>query len=216
MRVKEESHDYRYFPEPDLPPLDLRTYGVDLERERKNLPELPAARQRRFQDQYQIPAYDAGVLTATRSVADYYEAVVAAGASPKEAANWVMGSALADLNEHHRGLRVEPTRLAALIGLVAKGTVSHQAGKRVFEEMTGAPETPQVIAQQLGLVQVGDADQLGTWVAQVLKANPGEVQRYQGGEEKLLAFFTGQVMKASRGKADPKRVQDLLRERLGT
>jgi aspartyl-tRNA(Asn)/glutamyl-tRNA(Gln) amidotransferase subunit B len=214
MRVKEESHDYRYFPEPDLPPLDLRTYGIDLERERQTLPELPAARQRRFQDRYQIPAYDAGVLTATRTVADYYEAVVAAGAPPKESANWVMGSALADLNEHHAGLRVTPARLAHLIGLVVRGTLSYQAGKRVFEEMTAAPDAPETIAQRLGLVQVGDAEQLGAWVGQVLEGNASEVRRYRGGEEKLLAFFTGQVMKASRGKADPKRVQEILRERL--
>jgi aspartyl-tRNA(Asn)/glutamyl-tRNA(Gln) amidotransferase subunit B len=214
MRVKEESHDYRYFPEPDLPPLDLRTYGIDLERERQTLPELPAARQRRFQDRYQIPAYDAGVLTATRTVADYYEAVVAAGAPPKESANWVMGSALADLNEHHAGLRVTPARLAHLIGLVVRGTLSYQAGKRVFEEMTAAPDAPETIAQRLGLVQVGDAEQLGAWVGQVLEGNTSEVRRYRGGEEKLLAFFTGQVMKASRGKADPKKVQEILRERL--
>ena len=214
MRVKEESHDYRYFPEPDLPPLDLPNYGIDVEQERKNLPELPAARQPRFQNQYQIPAYDAGVLTATRSVADYYEAVVAAGAAPKEAANWVMGSALADLNEHHAGLRVAPARLAALVGLVARGTVSHQAGKRVFEEMTTTADAPEAIAQRLGLLQVGDADQLGAWADQVIAAHPDEVKRYRGGEEKLMAFFTGQVMKASRGKADPKRVQEILRERL--
>ncbi len=216
MRVKEESHDYRYFPEPDLPPLDLVTYGIDLDQERKQLPELPGARQRRFEQQYQLSSYDAGVLTSTRAVADYYEAVVAAGASPKEAANWVMGPALADLNEHRAGLRVKPLRLASLIALVGRGTVSHQAAKRVFEELTVTPDAPQDVAQRLGLVQVGDADQLGTWVGQVLEGYPGEVERYRGGEEKLLAFFTGQVMKVSRGKADPKRVQEILRERLRT
>ncbi len=215
MRVKEESHDYRYFPEPDLPPLDLASYGIDLGAERRQLPELPRERQRRFETTYQLSAYDAGVLTATRPLADYYEAVVAAGAPPKEAANWVMGSALADLNQHRAGLRVAPERLAALIGVVAGGKASHQAAKRVFTEMTTTPGAPLEIAQRLGLVQVGDADQLAAWVSGVLQANPAEVKRYKGGEERLMAFFTGQVMKASRGKADPMRVQEILRERLG-
>ena len=214
MRVKEESHDYRYFPEPDLPPLDLAGYGIDLDDERRHLPELPRERQQRFEKAYQLSGYDAGVLTATRPLADYYEAVVSAGAPPKDAANWVMGSALADLNEHQAGLRVEPERLAALIAVVAEGKVSHQAGKRVFTEMTTTHGSPLEIAQRLGLVQVGDTDQLAAWVSGVLESNPAEVKRYRGGEEKLMAFFTGQVMKASRGKADPKRVQEILRERL--
>jgi len=215
MRAKEESHDYRYFPEPDLPPLDLASYGIDLEQERQHLPELPGPRQRRFQEQYQLSTYDAGVLTATRPLADYYEAVVAAGTPPKEAANWVMGPVLADSNEHNGLFRVAAGRVAELGKLVASATVSMQAAKRVFVEIAGRDDSPAVVAERLGLVQVGDADQLGTWVSDVLEANPAEVQRYKGGEEKLLAFFTGQVMKASRGQADPKRVQEILRDRLG-
>ena len=215
MRAKEESHDYRYFPEPDLPPLDLASYGIDLEQERQHLPELPGPRQRRFQEQYQLSTYDAGVLTATRPLADYYEAVVAAGTPPKEAANWVMGPVLADSNEHNGLFRVAAGRLAELGKLVASATVSMQAAKRVFVEIAGRDDSPAVVAERLGLVQVGDADQLGTWVSDVLEASPAEVQRYKGGEEKLLAFFTGQVMKASRGQADPKRVQEILRDRLG-
>jgi aspartyl-tRNA(Asn)/glutamyl-tRNA(Gln) amidotransferase subunit B len=214
MRVKEESHDYRYFPEPDLPPLDLRTYGIDLEQERKSLPELPAARQQRFEREYHLSAYDAGVLTATRTVADHYEAWVRAGAPPKSAANWVMGSALADYNAHG-SFRVTPDRGFALHQLVDQGRVSLQAAKQAYPVLGDNPdEDPRTVVERLGLVQVGDADQLGAWVGQVLEANSGEVQRYRGGEEKLLAFFTGQVMKASRGKADPKRVQEILRERL--
>ncbi len=213
MRVKEESHDYRYFPEPDLPPLDLRTYGIDLEQERKNLPELPAARQQRFEQQYQRSAYEAGVLTSTRAVADRYEDLVRAGADPKEAANWVMGPVLEDYNAHGR-FRVTPERTSALIKLVREATVSLQAAKQVFTVLPDTSEEPRAVAERLGLVQVGDADQLGAWVGGVLEAHPAEVQRYRAGEEKLLAFFTGQVMKASRGKADPKRVQDILRERL--
>jgi aspartyl-tRNA(Asn)/glutamyl-tRNA(Gln) amidotransferase subunit B len=216
MRVKEESHDYRYFPEPDLPPLDLESYGIHLADERQHLPELPRERQVRFEKMYpQLSTYDAGVLTATRALADYFEGWVRVGADPKSAANWVMGTGLADYNEHGR-FRVSPDRGFALIKLVDAGTVSLQAAKQAFTVLGDHPgEEPSTVVERLGLVQVGDADQLATWVAGVLDANPGEVQRYQGGEEKLLAFFTGQVMKASRGKADPKRVQEILRERLG-
>ncbi len=213
MRMKEASHDYRYFPEPDLPPLSLSTYGIDLEQERKQLPELPAARQQRFQRQYQLSSYDAGVLTSTRAVADWYEALVRAGAAPKSAANWVMGPVLADYNAHGR-FRVTPERTFALIKLVDEATVSLQAAKQVFTVLPDTAEEPREAAGRLGLVQVGDADQVGEWVIAVLTAHPAEVQRYCLGDEKLMAFFTGQVMKASRGKADPKRVQEILRERL--
>ena len=216
MRVKEESHDYRYFPEPDLPPLDLESYGIHLADERQHLPELPRERQVRFEKMYpQLSTYDAGVLTATRALADYFEGWVRVGADPKSAANWVMGAGLADYNEHGR-FRVSPDRGFALIKLVDAGTVSLQAAKQAFTVLGDHPgEEPSTVVERLGLVQIGDADQLATWVDGVLDANPGEVRRYQGGEEKLLAFFTGQVMKASRGKADPKRVQEILRERLG-
>ncbi|MBI2404128.1 MAG: Asp-tRNA(Asn)/Glu-tRNA(Gln) amidotransferase subunit GatB [Gemmatimonadetes bacterium] len=210
MRAKEESHDYRYFPEPDLPPLDLVSYGIDLGEERKHLPELPAARQLRFQQQYQLSGYDAGVLTATRGVADYYEDVVAAGAPPKEAANWVMGPVLADLNEHKAGLRVEPARLAALINLETDAQVSHQAAKRVFTDMSRSPNSPERIAQELGLIQVTDDEQVKQWVIAVSNANPEEWRRLKSGESKLVAFVTGRVMKESRGRADPKKVQEVI------
>jgi aspartyl-tRNA(Asn)/glutamyl-tRNA(Gln) amidotransferase subunit B len=216
MRVKEESHDYRYFPEPDLPPLDLAAYGLDPAAERAQLPELPQERRLRFERQYQLSAYDAGVLTSTRSLADYFEAVVRAGVAPKEAANWVMGPVLSDLNEHRAGLRVAPARLAALIGMVTQGALSHQAAKRVFGELVTSEDEPASVAGRLGLLQIGDADQLGAWVQAVLAAHPDEVRRYRAGETKLLAFFTGQVMKTSRGRADPKRVQDILRRHLAS
>jgi len=216
MRAKEESHDYRYFPEPDLPPLDLTSYGIDVEHERRQLPELPGARQRRFEQQYQLSAYDAGVLTATRRLADHYEEVAAAGLPPKEAANWVMGPALADSNAHGGVFRVHAKRVAEIGQLVASGRVSWQAAKHIYSEIAERDQPADTAAERLGLVQVSDADQLGTWVDGVLEANPGEAKRYREGEEKLLAFFMGQVMKASRGKADPKRVQEILRRRLGS
>lgn len=214
MRVKEESHDYRYFPDPDLPPLNLAWYGIDPAEERRGVPELPAEKLARFQRQYQLTDYDASVLSQTRDLAAYFEAVVAAGAEAKRAANWVMGSVLADANAIGGRLRVSADRLAALIRLVAEGAVSYQAAKRVFAELAATADPPRAVAERLGLLQVGDADQLGAWVDAVLQAHPDEYRRLQAGEDKLLAFFMGQVMKASKGKADPKRVQELLRGRL--
>jgi aspartyl-tRNA(Asn)/glutamyl-tRNA(Gln) amidotransferase subunit B len=214
MRTKEESHDYRYFPDPDLPPLDLAWYGIDPETERAALPELPAAKAARFATQYGLPAYDAGVLSATRAVADYFEASVRAGLEGKEAANWVMGPVLQDANENGGVLRVAPARLAALVTLVRGGAVSHQAAKQAFSAIASSNEEPRAVVERLGLLQVGDEDQLRSWIDGVLASHPDERKRYGAGETRLLAFFMGQVMKASRGKADPKAVQELLRAAL--
>jgi aspartyl-tRNA(Asn)/glutamyl-tRNA(Gln) amidotransferase subunit B len=211
MRSKEESHDYRYFPDPDLPPLVLTRRWI--EEQKASLPELPDAKRERFMGVLGLPPYDAGVLAAERPVADYFEAVVAAGVEPKLASNWVINDAMRGYNETGR-FAVEPARLAALIGLVKDGTVSNQAAKRVFPELLTSSEAPRAVAERLGLVQVGDTDQLGTWVDEVLAANPKEVERYRAGETKLLGFFQGQVMKKSGGKADPKKVGPLLQERL--
>jgi len=212
QRTKEESKDYRYFPEPDLPPLVVP--GQWLEEERHALPELPAAKRERLTARYGLPAQDAGVLTQVAAVADYFEAVVAAGAEPKPAANWIMGEVLADANKHDGALRVSPAALAQVIALVKAGAVSTQAGKRVFEAVAERGGDPKTVAASLGLVQVTDAGALAGWVDQVLAAQPAEVARYRGGEAKLLAFFVGQVMKASKGKADPKLVPELLKQRL--
>ncbi|MEZ4456567.1 MAG: Asp-tRNA(Asn)/Glu-tRNA(Gln) amidotransferase subunit GatB [Gemmatimonadales bacterium] len=207
MRSKEESHDYRYFPDPDLPPLGLATAWLD--EIRTGLPEMPPERRARLESVLGLPAYDAGVLTAEPEVADYFEAVVAAGADPKPGANWVMGEVLAAFNESGR-FAVAPDRLADLIGLVADGTVSLQAARRVFGELPGTAEPPRALALRLGLVQVRDAAALESWVAEVVAAHPDEVARYRAGESKLLGFLVGQVMKRSRGKADPKAVNELL------
>jgi aspartyl-tRNA(Asn)/glutamyl-tRNA(Gln) amidotransferase subunit B len=215
MRTKEESHDYRYFPEPDLPELSLAAFGVGVAEERRGLPELPGARQERFVRDLGLPAYDAAVLAGTRGLADYFEAVVRAGTEAKAAANWVMGSVLADANESGGRLRVPPARLRELIGLVDQGTVSLQAAKRVFAELATRDEPPAAVAERLGLVQEGDADKLGAWIEQVLAAHTTEVERYRNGEVKLLGFFMGQVMKESKGKADPKLVQSALKQKLG-
>jgi aspartyl-tRNA(Asn)/glutamyl-tRNA(Gln) amidotransferase subunit B len=212
QRTKESSHDYRYFPDPDLPPLAL---GPEWIAEQQTvLPELPAAKRERFMAQYGLVVQDAVVLTAERAVADYYEAVVHAGADAKGAANWVMGEVLADAKDNGERLRVAATTLAQLIGLVKGGTVSHQAAKRVFAELAAKGGDPRAIAESLGVVQVADSGVVAGWVSDVMAAHPTEVTRYRNGETKLMQFFLGQVMKASRGKADPKLAQRVLEERL--
>jgi aspartyl-tRNA(Asn)/glutamyl-tRNA(Gln) amidotransferase subunit B len=211
MRSKEESHDYRYFPDPDLPPLVLSPAWI--EEIRRELPELPAARRARFGAQYGLPPYDAGVLTADRAIAEYFEAVVAAGADPKAAANWVMTESLTGYNEAGRFV-ISAQALASLLALIKAGTVSHQAAKKVFLELGPDGADPHAVAERLGLLQVRDEGALETWVDEVLAAHPQEVQRYRAGEAKLLGFLTGQVMRRSQGKADPKGVQPVLVRKL--
>jgi aspartyl-tRNA(Asn)/glutamyl-tRNA(Gln) amidotransferase subunit B len=211
IRSKEESHDYRYFPDPDLPPLVLSREWI--ESVRAELPELPAARRGRLAGRYALPAYDAAVLTSERAIADYFEAVVQAGALPKAAANWILGEVMTGYNEAGR-FAVPPLRLAALIALVGDGTVSHQAAKKVYVEMAASEGEPRAIAERLGLLQVRDEGALEVWAEEVLAAHPREVERYRAGEAKLLAFLTGQVMKRSRGQADPKAVQPVLIRKL--
>ena len=215
MRTKEESHDYRYFPDPDLPPLVLSQCGIDVVDQRRHLGELPQVKRQRFRTQYLLSEYDAGVLSSTRDLADYFEAVMAGGADSKTVANWVMGPVLADANENDGRYRVSPGRLAALIALVTNGTVSNRAAKKVFAAVAERGGEPGAAAQRLGLVQVSDTNQLANWIDTVLESNAGEAARYRSGEGKLMQFLMGQVMKQSRGKADPKLVQQLLRERLG-
>ncbi len=211
LRSKEESHDYRYFADPDLPPLVLDPAWIA--RERVLLPELPAARRARYEAEFALPAYDARVLTQEPVVARYFEEVVAAGVDAKTAANWVQGEVLALWNGED-AFRVAPTRLAELVALVSDATVSLQAAKRVYEELTRRDGTPRTMAEELGLLQVRDDDALTEWVDAVLADHPAEVERFRKGESKLLGFFVGQVMKRSGGRADPKRVPLILRARL--
>jgi len=212
IRSKEESHDYRYFPDPDLPPLVLLPAWID--EQRAALPELPEAKRARLETEYVLPAYDAGVITSEPELARFFESVVRAGVDPKTAANWIMGEVMTTYNE--RGaFPVSPERLARLIALVRDGGLSHQAAKRVYAELALAPsEDPAAVAERLGLTQVSDESALTGWVDEVLAAHPGEVSRFRNGESKLMAFFVGQVMKRSKGKADPKGVQPLLQQRL--
>ncbi|HWP03794.1 MAG TPA: Asp-tRNA(Asn)/Glu-tRNA(Gln) amidotransferase subunit GatB [Gemmatimonadaceae bacterium] len=214
-RSKEESHDYRYFPEPDLPPLVLEDAWVSAIR--ASLPELPAAKRQRFARQYSLPSYDIEVLTASRKLADYFEATAAAHGDAKAAANWIMGELLAQLNS--RGLALEelsvpPSRLAALLDLVRSGTVSHSAAKRIFALMIEGGEEPSVIAEREGLLQVGDETQLLAWIDEVFAENPEEARRFAAGERKLLGVLVGLVMKKSKGRADPRKVNQLIAARL--
>jgi aspartyl-tRNA(Asn)/glutamyl-tRNA(Gln) amidotransferase subunit B len=211
MRSKEESHDYRYFPDPDLPPLVLSSEWI--EEVRLELPELPAARRARMMSAFRLSAYDAGVLTSERAIADYFEAVTAAGADPKSAANWIMTDGLIGYNDTGR-FAVTPARLAGLIALVGDGTVSHQAARKIYADLVSSGDEPRDAAVRLGLVQVREKGALVGWVDEVIAAHPAEVERYRGGESRLLGFLTGQVMKRSQGQADPKRVQPLLQKRL--
>lgn len=212
MRSKEESHDYRYFPEPDLPPLVLTP--AEIEAIRGTLPELPDAREKRFREEYGLPAYDAGVLTATREVADYFEAVAGEAGDPKAASNWVMTEVLAWLNQQQCAISdfpVRPAQLAELIGLVADGTVSSSLARQVFARMTETGKAPSVIVEEEGLAQVRDTGQLEAWVTEVIAAHPDEAARLRAGEQKLMGFFMGQIMRKSQGKADPRQATEILR-----
>jgi aspartyl-tRNA(Asn)/glutamyl-tRNA(Gln) amidotransferase subunit B len=216
MRSKEESHDYRYFPDPDLPPLVIDQASI--EKIRAALPELPAARRARFLTSYGLPEYDAGVLTASRSLADYYEAVVANASDAKAASNWVMTDVLGWVNQRggdFAALRVPPAEVGTLIRMTREGALSSSMAREVFNEIAESGRGAAAIVQERGLVQVRDEDRLRTWAAEAVAAHPGEAERYRGGDNKLFAFFMGQVMKRSKGQADPRRTTELLRELLG-
>ena len=214
QRSKEESHDYRYFPDPDLPPLVLTPEFVA--EQQSELPELPGAKRDRFVATYGLSREHATVVTASRAVADYFETVAKTSAEPQHAANWVMTEALADAKDHNDQLRVSPAALSQIIGLVKGGTLSHQAAKRVFAEVAAKGGDPRSVAESLGVIQVADTNVVAGWVTDVLGAHAPEVGRYKNGETKLMAFFVGQVMRASKGKADPKLAQRVLEEKLAS
>ena len=215
-RTKEGSHDYRYFPEPDLRPLlvDEKWIGEA----RKHLPELPEARKNRLAQDFGISPVEVEQLTATPALAEYFEAVARASGDGKAAYNWVMGEVLAAL--HALGgdithFRVRPADLAQLLNLVRDATISHTAAKRVFALMVETGKQPAQVAADEGLLQVGDEDAIATWVDEVLGEHPEEARRYLAGEKKLQGVLVGFVMKKSKGRADPKRVNQLLSARGG-
>jgi len=215
MRGKEEAHDYRYFPDPDLVPLEVSEAWI--EDIRGTLPELPAGKRKRFVNQYGIPEYDAGVLTASRSLADYYEECVRLFGEPKIVSNWIMGDLLRELKKDDREIEecpVPPKHLASMLKMIKDGAISGKIAKTVFEEMYRSGESPEKIVREKGLIQVTDVDEIQRIIRGVLEGNPKLVEDYQTGKEQLLGFFVGQVMKATRGKANPKLVNDLLRKSL--
>jgi aspartyl-tRNA(Asn)/glutamyl-tRNA(Gln) amidotransferase subunit B len=215
MRGKEEAHDYRYFPEPDLVPLVI---GKDwIEKVVKELPELPLARKNRFVEDYGLPAYDAGILIQTPQMASFFEETVMLFPQPKAVSNWIMGELLRLLKEDKKEIQessVTPDHLSQLLKLVEEGTLSGKMAKEVFEEMYRKGEPPGKIVKDRGMTQIADPGLIEELVEQVLQEHPGEVEDYRGGKEKLLAFFVGQVMKASRGKANPGLVNELLKKKL--
>jgi aspartyl-tRNA(Asn)/glutamyl-tRNA(Gln) amidotransferase subunit B len=200
MRSKEEAHDYRYYPEPDLPPLTVDAARV--ERIRAGMPELPEARRRRFVDRYALPEYDAAQLTQSREVSDYFEAAVAAGASPKVAANWIINIA---------GSSLPIDRLAGLLALVEKNVISGSIAKTVFDTMIASGRTAEEIVAAEDLAQIDDEGQIARLVAEVLAKNASAVAQYRGGKSSAFGFLVGQVMKTAGGKANPKRVNELLK-----
>jgi aspartyl-tRNA(Asn)/glutamyl-tRNA(Gln) amidotransferase subunit B len=215
MRGKEESHDYRYFPDPDLPPLHVPRERID--ELAALLPELPATRRARFREAYGLPHYDAGVLTARRELADYYEEAVSLARDAKEVSNWVMGPVLSAMKESDAeapGFPVPPEGLAELIGLVAQGRISRNVGKEVLGRMQATGRSAADIVEAEGLAQVSDVDELERWARDAVAAHPEEVRRFREGEERLKGFFMGELMKRSRGKADPRKAARVLERAL--
>jgi aspartyl-tRNA(Asn)/glutamyl-tRNA(Gln) amidotransferase subunit B len=216
MRSKEEANDYRYFPDPDLLPLALDEGFI--EEVRKALPELPDEKAARFSSQYGLSAYDAGVLTASRELADYYEEVArAVPREPKLAANWVMGELAAALNKESLEIgsgRMPAQRLAGLIARIADQTISGKIAKEVFEAMWAGGESADAIIASKGLQQITDTGAIERAIDEVMAKNPGQLAEYRAGKDKLFGFFVGQVMKATQGKANPAQLNELLKRKL--
>jgi aspartyl-tRNA(Asn)/glutamyl-tRNA(Gln) amidotransferase subunit B len=215
MRGKEEAHDYRYFPDPDLVPLAVSREWV--EQVRQALPELPAVRLERFAREYGIPRYDAEVLTAERAMADYYDECVRLHGNGKTCSNWVMGEVTRALNESGLGIAASPVTPAMLAGMLARiddGTISGKIAKTVFDEMWKSGKPADAIIEEQGLRQVTDTGAIESLIDEIIAANLGQVEEYRSGKEKVFGFFVGQVMKASKGKANPAAVNELLKKKL--
>jgi aspartyl-tRNA(Asn)/glutamyl-tRNA(Gln) amidotransferase subunit B len=217
MRGKEEAHDYRYFPDPDLLPLVIDQHWI--EKIKTGLPEMPAAKKRRFMADHSLSSEDAALLTSSRAMADYYEECVRHFPEPKTVFNWVAGSLLAKLNAENKTIEESPVsvqRLAQLLQLIASGVISGKIAKAVFEEMASTGKDPQTIVQEKGLVQITDEEAIQKIVTKVMEDHGKEVADYKAGKTKLLGFLVGQVMKATQGKANPKVVNEILKEMLAS
>ena len=214
MRGKEDAPDYRYFPDPDLMPVIVpEAWKRKIE---AGLPELPDTRKRRWVSELGLSDYEASVLNENRGISDYFEAL-ARLIDPKQAANWVMGEVMRRLKEDKiqiHDLKVRPETLARIIRFIQDGTISHTAGKAVFDDMAGTGASPEQSIKKLGLVQVSDEDEIASLIDQVIRNNPDPLKKYLNGKLGLFGFFVGQIMQASQGKANPKVVQKLLKTKL--
>ncbi len=215
MRSKEEAHDYRYFPEPDLPPLVVTNEFIN--KVQASLPELPGPRAKRFSEQYGLSFADASQLTSERSLANYYEIAAESSGNARATANWIRSELLRELE--NAGITAEKcpipaTELGALVRLIDEGKISGKQGKDVLVEMFGTGKAAAAVVEERGLVQVSDTGEIDRIIDEVIAANPGQLEQYRSGKEALFGFFVGQVMKASKGKANPKVVNERLREKL--
>ena len=215
MRSKEHAHDYRYFPEPDLAP--LRVSEAWMTSIRDQMPELPASRRKRFIDELGLREYDAQVLTATRAMSEYFEKTAAASGDARAAANWVMGDLSALLKQEGKEIEDSPIsaeNLGGLLKLIASGKLSGKLAKDIFPKMAASGETAEVIVHREGIEQISDTGALGKIIDEVVAANPKQVEQYRSGKTQVIGFLVGQVMKASRGQADPAVVNKMLAEKL--
>jgi aspartyl-tRNA(Asn)/glutamyl-tRNA(Gln) amidotransferase subunit B len=215
MRTKEEAHDYRYFPDPDLVPVAVEKDWI--EAVRSTLPELPDAKKRRFLEDYDLPEYDARILTASKPLANYFEAAAKAFPQPKTVSNWIMSELMRELKRDECDIEdcpVSPDNLAELLELLNSGTISGKIAKTVFEEMYTTGKRAKAVVEEKGLVQVTDESAIESVVDEVLSENTKEVEAYRNGKQKLWGFFVGQVMKKTKGKANPKIVNEILRSKL--
>jgi len=215
MRGKEEAHDYRYFPDPDLVPIKISEEWI--ERLRKELPELPTARRARFQAEYDLPEYDAEVLTSDKALADYFEAAVKEFPRPKQVSNWIMVELMRELKKEEAGIaacRVTPAALAKLLSLVDQGTISGKLAKTVFEAMVATGSDPEIIVKEQGLTQISDTGALETAAQAIIQAHPKEAADYRAGKTKLMGFFVGQLMKQTKGQANPQLANEIFKKLL--
>ena len=215
MRSKEEAHDYRYFPEPDLVPVEISDEWI--KETMDELPELPEQKRERFVQNYKIPEYDAGVLTASREIADYYEKSVSLHPKPKVVSNWIMGELLRELKKDGQRISKSPIRpedLIDLLKLIEKGTLSLKMAKTVFEEMYQRSKSAEEIVNKKGLAQITDSSAIENLVDEVLQLNTDQVKQYKNGKEKVFGFLVGQIMKKTKGQADPALVNKLLKDRI--
>jgi aspartyl-tRNA(Asn)/glutamyl-tRNA(Gln) amidotransferase subunit B len=215
MRGKEEAHDYRYFPDPDLVPIEVDREWI--QRVARDLPELPSAKRARLVSQYSVRPYDSEILTGSRALADYFEACAALFPEAQKVSNWVTGDLLRELNQDHRPVEqcpIAPEKLVSMLRLLEEGRISRRIAQGVFEEMYRTGEGPDEVLERKGWATVSDRGSLREVVEQVIRENPKETEGFRGGKTKLMGFFMGQVMKLTQGQADPKAAQQLIEERL--